>query len=247
MKKFFIILFLGLSVIVFSKNKDIYEVVPIRQETQGIKIVRMLEGEYTGLYGVIDSKGEFIAKPNKFVISIQKNHIYLVDINYNEGLMALDGRWIAEMGKYNFKETYSNMYKKQEENEARELFIVYLREMKKIKYGYINCNGDLQIPIIYDEANNFSEGLAGVKLNGKWGYIDREGNVKIGFNFDEVNNFINGLALVRLDNKYFYIDNTGQKKVIRSFLRNIKEGIENLGHHIGESFEGKLKIKAKTN
>lgn len=247
MKKIFFILILGLSTIIFAKDKNVYEVVPIQQETQGIKVVRMLEGEFTGLYGVINSKGEFIAKPDKFIVSVQKNHIYLVDINYNEGLMALDGRWIAQMGKYKYKETYSNMYKKQEDSIARELFIVYLREDNRAKYGYINCSGELKIPMIYEEANNFSEGLAGVKLNDKWGFIDKDGNIKIGFNYDEVNNFKDGIALVRVNEKYFYVDKYGNKKVIKSLFRNLKEGIENLGHHIGESFEGKLRIKAKTN
>ena len=89
--------------------------------------------------------------------------------------------------------------------------------------------------------------MAGVKLNGKWGYIDEEGNVKIGFNFDEVNEFKNGLALVRMEDKCFYIDDAGQKRFVRTLFRNAKEGINNLGHHIGKSLDGKLKLKAKLN
>lgn len=247
MKKFFIIFMLGLSTIIFSKEKYIYEVIPIPQNLKNIRVVRILEGGNTGLYGVVTLDGEFLTEPNKILISVQKNHMYLVDVNYDEGLMALDGKWIAEMGKYNYKETYSNMYKKYEDEAERDLFIIYLKDMKKYKYGYINCNGDVQIPIIFDAAKNFSEGLAGVKLNGKWGYIDEEGNVKIGFNFDEANEFKKGLALVRIEDKYFYIDNTGQKRFIRTLFRNAKEGVDNLGHHIGKSFEGKLRLKAKTN
>lgn len=48
------------------------------------------------------------------------------------------------------------------------------------KYGYIDENNKVVIPIVYDEANDFSDdGIAFVKKNGKWGAIDRTGSVKI--------------------------------------------------------------------
>ena len=64
----------------------------------------------------------------------------------------------------------------------------------------------------YDDAYNFSEGLALVKLNGKYGYIDKQGNEVIPLKYDYANNFLEGLALVRLNGKYGYIDKQGNSK-----------------------------------
>ncbi|MCX7985750.1 MAG: WG repeat-containing protein [Bacteroidales bacterium] len=36
-------------------------------------------------------------------------------------------------------------------------------------------SGKEVIPLKYDDAGYFSEGLARVKLNDKWGYIDKNG------------------------------------------------------------------------
>ena len=43
------------------------------------------------------------------------------------------------------------------------------------KYGFVNKDGKLIIPLIYDEALTFSEGFVAVKQNGKWGYLDSTG------------------------------------------------------------------------
>jgi len=67
------------------------------------------------------------------------------------------------------------------------------------------------IPPQFDDANNFYEGLAAVKINNKWGYIDKTGNIIIPPQFDDVYGygFSEGLAKVRINGKYGYIDQTG--------------------------------------
>lgn len=47
------------------------------------------------------------------------------------------------------------------------------------KYGFINKTGKEVIPPKFDEAQEFSEGLAAVKVGHKWGYIDSKGNFAI--------------------------------------------------------------------
>jgi hypothetical protein len=44
------------------------------------------------------------------------------------------------------------------------------------KYGFIDKTGQEIIPLKYDEAWSFHEGLGGVKLDGKSGYVDKRGN-----------------------------------------------------------------------
>lgn len=39
------------------------------------------------------------------------------------------------------------------------------------KWGYIDTRGNIIIPLQFEEADQFSEGMAAVKVAGKWGYI----------------------------------------------------------------------------
>jgi hypothetical protein len=40
------------------------------------------------------------------------------------------------------------------------------------KWGYIDKNGVIVIPAVYDDVRDFYEGLTMVKVNGKWKIID---------------------------------------------------------------------------
>jgi hypothetical protein len=69
------------------------------------------------------------------------------------------------------------------------------------KYGYIDEIGREIIPFKYDNAKDFSDGLAPVQLNGKWGYINRTAETIIQYKFDDVHYFFKGLAPVKLNGK----------------------------------------------
>ena len=47
--------------------------------------------------------------------------------------------------------------------------------MKDGKWGYIDETGAIALPLIYDRADNFENGLAWVKIGNRCGYIDHEG------------------------------------------------------------------------
>jgi hypothetical protein len=42
------------------------------------------------------------------------------------------------------------------------------------KKGFVDLNGKIIIPIIYDEINKFSEGLAAVVLNNEFFFINKK-------------------------------------------------------------------------
>ena len=44
------------------------------------------------------------------------------------------------------------------------------------KYGYLSVTGEAAIPCIYDEAEDFENGLARVRIGNRCGYIDHDGN-----------------------------------------------------------------------
>ena len=109
--------------------------------------------------------------------------------------------------------------------------------------GYINKKGQLAILPQFDEADDFSEGLARVKLNGNYKYINKEGNLIAESQFDkakelyeehgsvEVNGkrvYINeGLAVVEVNGKYGYINKEGNV-VIEPQFDNAGEFTEGL-------------------
>ncbi len=79
-------------------------------------------------------------------------------------------------------------------------------------HGFCDQHGKLIISTKFEDAENFSEGLAAVRKNGKWGFIDVSGKVVIPFQFESVDSFSSGRAMVFLGNgptkdaNYGYID-----------------------------------------
>jgi hypothetical protein len=53
-------------------------------------------------------------------------------------------------------------------------------------WGFVNKSGDVEIPAQYEEVNNFSEGLAAVKVDGLYGFIDVTGLMVIEPRFEGV-------------------------------------------------------------
>ena len=62
------------------------------------------------------------------------------------------------------------------------------------KYGYINTEGVLVIPMQFEVAQPFSDGLAAVRVDSKWGYIDKTGKFVIEPQFKGAGPFSEGLA-----------------------------------------------------
>lgn len=84
--------------------------------------------------------------------------------------------------------------------------------VKDSKFGFINKEGQMKIPPIYDIANNFSEELALVQKDTRWGYIDKKSNIIIDMeNAVSCRSFSEGLAcfIDSISGLYGYIDNNG--------------------------------------
>lgn len=84
--------------------------------------------------------------------------------------------------------------------------------------GFIDSTGQFIISPKFNEAGIFSEGLAGVKLNGKWGFINTSGNFAIPPQFEDVYvGFCNGLAPVKQNGQWGYIDRDGKMTIEPQF------------------------------
>jgi hypothetical protein len=80
----------------------------------------------------------------------------------------------------------------------------------KSKFGYIDKNGREVVPVVYDGASDFSEGLAAVGKNNKWGFIDKDGKIVIPLMYNKVESFSHGLAWVNKNGKWGFIDKNGK-------------------------------------
>jgi hypothetical protein len=86
------------------------------------------------------------------------------------------------------------------------------------RYGYMNRSGRFVVAPQFDEADEFADGLAHVRIANKHGFIDRSGRFIIPLKFDDVSPFFDGIAKVGLEDyrplsperqKIGYIDNKG--------------------------------------
>lgn len=97
------------------------------------------------------------------------------------------------------------------------------------KFGYLDKFGKIVIPIIYENAYDFSEGLAFVQKKRKWGFIDKNGRTVIPFIYDTSSgaSFHNGIAAVKKDGKSGMIDKSGNIVVPFNwqFLDNCCDGL----------------------
>lgn len=99
-----------------------------------------------------------------------------------------------------------------------------IKFMKDGKYGFINAkDGKTAINALYDYAEDFSNGLSCIELEGKWGCINKEGNYVIEPAFDYIGGFSEGAAHVMIDEKYGFIDESG-KIIIEPIYDDIAYG-----------------------
>lgn len=106
----------------------------------------------------------------------------------------------------------------------------------KGKWGFADQIGKLVIEAKFEDAGDFSEGLAPVKVRSEktiwcppdatgdrsgstmmWGYIDRTGKLVIPAVFNSAEPFSEGVAMVRKCDEAFFIDKTGQSVVSGHF------------------------------
>ena len=73
------------------------------------------------------------------------------------------------------------------------------QEPKGYLYGYINEQGEEQIPVVYDYIYSFEDGITIAKKDGRYGAIDMNNNTVITFNlpYQDVRGFRDGQALVK--------------------------------------------------
>ena len=111
------------------------------------------------------------------------------------------------------------------------------------KWGFVDGTGKVIIPLMYEVAQEFSEGLAAVKLMNRWGFIDTTGTKFISFKYYDVGNFSEGMARVRSDyenqKEYGLVITKAWRFVDKTGLEIIRENYDDAG----DFSEGLARVK----
>lgn len=171
-------------------------------------------------WGYIDESGKIVIEP-----SLEYGHRFregraVINIGRNEtlshGLINLEGKLVTDK-KFNWSAW----------SFSEGLLSVRIGD----KWGFVDLNGEIVIPIKYKEAKNFSEGMASVCLDVKGkntcGFIDKTENFVIPAQFEECWYFSEGLAAFKKNGKYGFINKKGEIVIKPAFdwLYSFTEGL----------------------
>ncbi|MEW9097346.1 MAG: WG repeat-containing protein [Clostridiaceae bacterium] len=155
-----------------------------------------------GIYGIINRAGDYIVEPKYGSIGqFYEGRSVVID---KDGFKVIDekGRVITSKA-YNYMSSY---------REGRAVFANADSGGNYI-YGYLDLEGKEIIPAKYEEARDFNDGKAVVKLReGEYALIDRNGNIINTYKYAFVGNLGDGLLPFQpnIGGNYGYIDIDGK-------------------------------------
>ena len=81
--------------------------------------------------------------------------------------------------------------------------------LKDSQYGIIDRQGNIVVPIEYDEITYISNNLAGIKKGDKWGVVNMERNIVLPIEYDEITYISNNLAGIKKGDKWGVVNMEG--------------------------------------
>lgn len=195
--------------------------------------------------GLVDYSGKEITPLKYHDILNFENGRAIVQIDYNYGLIdysgkevvpVSDGYWIIDRIRSTYVAEKSEKYGliDQNGNPLTEFKYdriwasenVFLFEIDG-KEGLINTKGQVITSKLYDDIDEFSEGVAAVINGNGVGYIDESANEIIPTKYNSAFNFSDGLGLVRYKENFIYVDKNAKEvlKVDYKIALPFKEGL----------------------
>ena len=148
-----------------------------------------------GHYGVIDTANKTIVPFSASISDIDNYRGGMARVRKNKAISWLDkngntksdANSSANNQSPSKKRTVNNVDKinaLEQKSAPARLFTTLQPRQQDGKWGFIDDNNVTMITYSFDEAREFSEGLAGVLINGEWGFINLGGELVIPFGFD---------------------------------------------------------------
>lgn len=160
-----------------------------------------------GKVGIIDKKGNTIVPfkyyylgnvINRFSISFQE------DEKTKMGLMDLKEKVLI-------KPEYDFVYPEKDG-------LVYLNAIKIDKKGLADKNGNILLPVDYQDVRRLSDGMILLEKDKKYGFANNKGEIIIPLVYDEAENFSEGLAPVLKDGKWGFINSKNETVIDFKFV-----------------------------
>jgi len=203
--------------------------IPPQFESAGYFSERLAVVELNGRFGYISPNGRFVIQPRYFRAGPFKDGFAwvvtrkpLAPFGRGEYGVALFGQvtYIDHSGR----ELMRPFSAEHVSNFSEGLAVV--RPGKIVggcseQVGYVDTHGQWAIRPQFDDARDFSEGLAAVNrggkchMGGKWGYIDKDGKATIPLQYDFAGQFKNGHACVKEAETWQLIDAKGNGVPVR--------------------------------
>jgi hypothetical protein len=186
-----------------------------------------------GIYGVgiIDCSGNWVLKPQRFLI--------LSGINEGLAVASLDGEimgYVDLTGRFVIKPQFEGAHKFQCGLAAvcRNGLWGYIDRSGRViisfrfngpraqpfsyglagvcyqgLWGFIDYSGQWIIEPCFEDVRRFSEGYAPAKQNGKWGLVSTHGKIQVEFQYDALGEPVGGFVNATLDDKAGFISTQG--------------------------------------
>jgi hypothetical protein len=174
-------------------------------QDNGLAIIQL-----NNLTGIINTDGYFIVKPKYETISpFSEGRATAID---DKGFKVLD-----ESGKEITSKAYSFIgdYK-----EGRAV-AANTNENGEYLYGYLNRRGNEVIPLSYENASDFQDGKALVKMkDGNYALIDLTGKILYSYSYPFVDDYGEGMLAFRKSNdgKWGFMDESGKVLIEPQFM-----------------------------
>lgn len=179
-----------------DKNGDV--ITPCQWDRIGYFTNGALPVSKNGKIGFIDDSGKIISaclweEVDEFN-SLGVAFVRKTKVEKSDDKWGWDG-FINKEGEYTeYKAWHPSMYRSFKEGN---------------KYGYKNMYGELISPCIWEDVDNFYDGMARVKQNGKYGFINEHGTLVIPCIWEYAGYFYDGMAEIKQNKKYGIIDKNG--------------------------------------
>ena len=169
-------------------------------------------------YGYIDSKGDFVIKPQfDYAYDFQDNGLAVASMNNLSGLIDSKGNYVLEP-KYDNINQFS---------EGRAAVV------DKAGFKVIDENGKELTPKAYSFIGSYKNGralFADTAASGKYlyGYLDRQGKEVIPLKYEAASDFNNGRAVVKIKDKQFALIGTNGEELQNynyNFVGNLGDGL----------------------
>lgn len=176
---------------------------------------------------IINTKGEFINAHIYDYLSELKNERFTFIRGNNFGLLTPQGEEIVVIENYNDQEyhqlvnyahygaglvldrsNYCNLF---EFNEDRAITFAIVND--SVKFGCIDVNGKIVVPIKFDRIEPFKNGTALVKQNNLWGVIDQFGKIILPCNYESVQVVSENEFIVGMNEKLGVINRNGMATI----------------------------------